>query len=237
MNIKITIKLIIQIYQMKFISTSLSLYTLINRAFEYVSETTKKYKIDESHGLKHSMEVYGFATRIYESELLKNPFLEKQKEIIYCAAIGHDMCDKKYMNETEGIIKYKKYLEKFMSPSDLEIMGKIISTMSYSKVKVNGYPELGEYQLAYHIVREADLLAAYDIDRCIMYTMYRDNCKYTDALKDAVNLFENRVFTMRSDRLFKTAYSRKESLKLHRKAEKDLESLKYIISNEYKDIK
>jgi len=69
-----------------------------------------------------------------------------------------------------------------MSSSDLEIIGKIIGTMSYSKVKANGYPELGEYQLAYHIVREADLLAAYDIDRCIIYTMYRDNCEYNKAL-------------------------------------------------------
>jgi len=106
------------------------------------------------------------------------------------AAIGHDMCDKKYMDENEGIEKYKNYLSEYMSDSDLDIMGQIIGTMSYSKVKVNGFPELGEYQTAYHIVREADLMAAYDIDRCIIYTMYRDNCSYTDALKIAVELFD-----------------------------------------------
>ena len=44
--------------------------------------------------------------------------------------------------------------------------------MSYSKVKVHGYPELGDYQLAYHIVRESDLLTAYNIPRSIVY-----NCK------------------------------------------------------------
>lgn len=210
-------------------TTSLSLQVLINHAFKYVIETSHFYKIDESHGLKHSMEVFGFAKRIYESEVLKNPFLETQKEIIYSAAIGHDMCDKKYMNETEGIIKYSKYLSEFMIPNDIEIMSKIISTMSYSKVKVNGFPDLGEYQLAYHIVREADLLAAYDIDRSIMYTMHRDNCKYTEALKKALELFDNRVFKMRSDKLFKTSYSRKESLKMHRKAKKDTDSLKNIL--------
>jgi hypothetical protein len=175
------------------------------------------------------MEVFGFAKHIYESEVLKNPFLENQKEIIFAAAIGHDMCDKKYMDETEGIIKYKKYLSAIMTPEDLEIMSKIISTMSYSKVKANGFPDLKEYQLAYHIVREADLLAAYDIDRCIMYTMHRDTCKYTEALKEALELFDYRVFKMRSDRLFKSAYSRKESLKLHRKAEKDVASLKSLL--------
>ena len=214
---------------MKLMSSSLLLNTLTNYAFQYVIETSYFYKIDESHALKHSMEVFGFAKHIYESEVLKNPFLENQKEIIFAAAIGHDMCDKKYMDETEGIIKYKKYLSDIMTPEDLEIMCKIISTMSYSKVKANGFPDLKEYQLAYHIVREADLLAAYDIDRCIMYTMHRDTCKYTEALKEALELFDYRVFKMRSDRLFKSAYSRKESLKLHRKAEKDVASLKSLL--------
>jgi len=211
---------------MKFMASALSLSTLLNRAFEYVGEITQLYKIDESHGLKHSMEVYGYAKRIYESELKENPFLEEQQEIIFAAAIGHDMCDKKYMDEAEGVKKYKEYMSDIMRLEDLEIMGKIISTMSYSKVKTNGFPDLGKYQLAYHIVREADLLAAYDIDRCIMYTMHRDKCDYTSALQEAFDLFDYRVFKMRSEHLFKTVYSRKESLKLHRKAQKDVASLK-----------
>ena len=153
-------------------STASQFINLINSGFKYVIETSKKYNIDESHALKHSMEVYGFANRIYESELKNNIELENQREIICMAAIGHDMCDKKYMDEKEGIENYKKYLSEFVSSEKLEIIGKIIGTMSYSKVKANGYPELGEYQLAYHIVREADLLAAYDIDRCVMYSMY-----------------------------------------------------------------
>ena len=214
---------------MKIMSTALSLNALINYAFDYVTETIKKHNIDESHSLKHSMEVFRFAKQIYESEVLKHPFLENQKEIIFAAAIGHDMCDKKYMNETAGVTNYKKYLSDFMMQDDLEIMGKIISTMSYSKVKKYGYPNLDEYQLAYHIVREADLLAAYDIDRCIMYTMHRDNLKYTETLSEVFDLFDYRVFKMRSDRLFKTAYSKKESLKLQRKAKKDVASLKNVL--------
>lgn len=210
---------------MKVIMAGLTLINLINAGFKYVVETSKLYNIDESHALKHSMEVYGLAKKIYDSEQLKTPHLEQQQSIIFMAAIGHDMCDKKYMDENEGIEKYKNYLSEYMSASELEIMGQIIGTMSYSKVKLNGFPKLGEYQTAYHIVREADLMAAYDIDRCIIYTMYRDNCSYTDALKIAVELFDNRVFRMRQDRLFKTAYSKKESLKMHKKAKKDVEGL------------
>jgi len=214
---------------MKIMTTALSLSYLINHAFNYVIETSNLYKIDESHALKHSMEVFRFAKNIYESEVINNPLLEQQKEIIYISAIGHDMCDKKYMNEKEGVIKYQKYLLDYMKPNDLIILGKIISTMSYSKVQINGFPDLGEYQLAYHIVREADLLAAYDIDRCIMYKMNKDNCEYTEALKEAIHLFDTRVFKMRKDKLFKTNYSKKESLKLHKKALKNVESLKNLI--------
>ena len=214
---------------MKIMSTSLSLMNLINMGFKYVIQTSDTYKIDESHALKHSMEVYGLAKKIYESEIEKNPFLEKQKEIIYMASIGHDMCDKKYMDEKIGIKKYQTYLTDFMEPSDLDIMGKIIGTMSYSKVKVNGFPNLGEYQLAYHIVREADLLASYDIDRCIMYRMCNgSNIGYYDALNEALELFDYRIFKLRSDKLFITNYSKSESLKLHKKAKKDVKSLSEI---------
>jgi hypothetical protein len=206
-------------------SSAITLINLVNYAFQYVIDTSRVYNIDESHALKHSMEVFGFAKKIYDIEKKQNPLLENQKNIIYMAAIGHDMCDKKYMNEQEGITKYQQYLSNFMTPIDLEIMGKIISTMSYSKVKINGYPNLGDYQLAYHIVREADLLAAYDIDRCIIYKMYHDEMDYSEALKDAFKLFNNRVFKMRKEHLFITEYSKKESLKLHKKSEKDLQNL------------
>ena len=215
---------------MKIVSTMVSLVSLINHGFKYVIDTSEHFKIDESHALKHSMEVYGFAKRIYECEFKTHPELEQQREIIYMSAIGHDMCDKKYMDEKDGIIRYKNHLSNLMSSSDLEIMGKIIGTMSYSKVKTNGYPDLGEYQLAYDIVREADLLSAYDIDRCIMYSMYKESVEYSEGLKRALELFDNRVFRMRQDSLFKTKYSRNESLKLHKKAKIDVESLKNILN-------
>ena len=209
-------------------STSAALLELINSCFKYVNRTSEFYKIDESHALKHSMEVYRFAKNIYDNEVKTNKFLEAQQDIIYASIIGHDMCDSKYMDVDEGVIRYKNFLSDKMSPTNIDIVEKIITTMSYSKVKVYGFPELGEYQLAYHIVREADLLAAYDIDRCIMYSMYRDNIEYTKALTLALDLFDYRVFKMRKDRLFKTKYSRNLSLVLHKRALKDVASLKEL---------
>ena len=199
--------------------------TLIVKAFDLVMVLCKKFNIDESHSLKHSMEVYNFALRIYESELLMNAYLEEQKDIIVLAAILHDTIDKKYVDEGDGIEEIRKYLNGLVTPEKLDVIFQIITTMSYSTVKKNGFPLLGDYQLAYHIVREADLLAAYDIDRCIMYSMYTKNANYSEALDAAILLFDHRVLKHRKDRLFVTNYSKKLSVKLHKKAKEDIEIL------------
>jgi HD superfamily phosphodiesterase len=199
--------------------------TIIDKAFELVMILCKKFNIDESHSLKHSMEVYNFALRIYESELPMNSYLEEQKDIIVVAAILHDTIDKKYVAEEDGIEEIRKYLNDVMTPEKLSVIFQIITTMSYSTVKKNGFPLLGDHQLAYHIVREADLLAAYDIDRCIMYSMFKKNENYLKALDTAIVLFEHRVFRHRKDRLFVTNYSKKLSVKLHKKAKKDIDIL------------
>ena len=41
----------------------------INTAFRLVIELSRQYNIDESHALKHSMEVYGYAKKIMKTEL------------------------------------------------------------------------------------------------------------------------------------------------------------------------
>lgn len=208
----------------------MSLLNIVNHAFNYVLKTSNVLKIDESHGLKHSMDVYNFATKIYENESINSPYLKEQREIIYVSAILHDMCDKKYITETNGIQMIKDHMSTCMSSTNLNIVGDIISTMSYSKVKINGYPDLGNYQMAYHIVREADLLSAYDIDRCIIYGMYKEKINYDEALSRAFVLFDNRIFKYRCDDLFVTDYSKKESLKLHLKAQEDIEILKRLLN-------
>jgi HD superfamily phosphodiesterase len=187
-----------------------------NQAFKCVMEFTKKYNIDESHSLKHSMEVLRFAENIYNSELGANPFLLEHKQIIMTSAILHDMCDRKYVSDESAVIsEIREYMAGFLTEYELDVIVSIITTMSYSKVKKNGYPDLGQYQLAYHIVREADLLAAYDIDRCIIYSMSVDKTAYTAAVERAQLLFADRVMKYRSDGLFITDWSKAKSLELH----------------------
>jgi HD superfamily phosphodiesterase len=202
---------------------------IIVKAFDLVLLLCKKFNIDESHSLKHSMEVYNFALRIYENELILNPYLSEQKDIIILSAILHDTIDKKYVSEEIGISEIREYMKSYIKPEKLDIIFQIITTMSYSTVKKNGFPTLNEYELAYHIVREADLLAAYDIDRCIMYSMYTKNMDYSNALKSAIILFENRVFKHIKDKLFLTIFSKKLCVKLHKKAKKDVAILQKVL--------
>jgi HD superfamily phosphodiesterase len=205
-----------------------TLAPLINFSFNYVAKITNMYKLDESHALKHSMDVFHIANKIYDSEIEYNPFLENQKDVIFVSAIVHDTCDKKYMNEKNGVGLIKNYLADYMSATNLDTVCNIVSTMSYSKVQICGYPDLGEYQLAYHIVREADLLSAYDIDRCIIYGMYKENLSYVDALKRAIELFQTRILKYREQELFITNYSKRESFFLHNNA---LETINVLRNN------
>ena len=96
----------------------------------------------------------------------------------------------------------------FKSPGfferEIEVISRIISTMSYSKVKVSGFPEMKEYQLVYHIVREADLLTAYDIDRCIVFNMNKSDADYTTSVVDACKLYQHRMRKHIDDKLFVT---------------------------------
>ena len=45
--------------------------SLLNKLLHFVILTSNKYKIDESHGLKHSMDVLQFAYKIFNAENIK----------------------------------------------------------------------------------------------------------------------------------------------------------------------
>ena len=142
------------------------------------------------------------------------------------------MCDKKYVNEDEGIRQIEDFLQESMDPAEIDMTKQIISTMSYSKVKKKGYPLLGTYQYAYHIVREADLLSAYNFDRCMIYHMQKNQkCTLEESFQNANELFENRVLKHIDDQLIGTKYGIKQSLILHNRAKQRIRTWKSIIRN------
>jgi hypothetical protein len=199
-----------------------NLITLVNRAFQFAIIGSEKYHIDESHAVRHSLDVYHYALQIYNSELPKQPYLVEQQPVIYASAILHDMCDKKYMDESYGLNEIREHMKDYMTTEDLHAMSSIISTMSYSKVKRVGYPDLGDYQMAYHIVREADLLSAYDVTRSFIYQMMHERYQYTQSLEVVNELFDKRIFNYIPDDLFITEFSKQKARELHLQSKDEL---------------
>ena len=204
----------------------MSLYTTL---FNFVLCTIAKYNIDESHGLSHSMNVLHNAHTLYQSELKLHPYLEDQEKIIYSSAILHDMCDNKYMDVENGLNEINNVLTSDLSQEEINIVKTIIHTMSYSKVKKQGFPSMGNYQLAYHIVRESDLLAAYDFDRCIIYHMNKNDSDVRKAFHNAEELFDNRVLRHHEDNLLVTEYSQSQHTLLSSSARIRMRSWKNIL--------
>lgn len=189
---------------------------LLTKLLHFVMLMSYKYNIDESHGLGHSLDVLNYAHNIYESELPLNPQLKLDERAIYVSAIIHDMCDKKYVSQEEGLLNIQNFLREKMTFNEIKTVKNIISTMSYSHVKSKGFPELGEKQMAYNIVREADLLTAYDFNRCMLYKLYRSPTgTIDDVFEDAHDLFNVRILKYGDSGLFTTDYAKKEAFNLH----------------------
>lgn len=205
--------------------------SLLNKLFSFVILTTKKYSIDESHGISHAMDILHFASIIYKNEIMKTPLLKNNERIIYVSAILHDMCDKKYMSEKEGIESIEEFLKEKIPRNEIDITKKIISTMSYSTVKKNGFPDLQEYQLAYHIVREADLLCAYDFDRAMIYNIHKTDGNITTAFDDSEKIFNTRVLKHFDDNLFITDTSKQNALVLQTQSLIRMNSWRVLIKN------
>lgn len=189
--------------------------SLFSSLFNFVLLTIGKYNIDESHGLSHAIDILVYTNRIFEEEVIAKPQLKKYERTIYISAILHDMCDKKYMDENEGLVNIQTFLGDQIPEKEIDDICKIISTMSYSKVKKYGYPDLGELQASYHIVREADLLCAYDFDRSLMFHMHKKGCNMEEVFNNALDIFYFRVFKHEEDNLFLSDFSKRESRILH----------------------
>ena len=202
----------------------------LSKLFNIVLMTISKYKIDESHGIIHAMNVLHNCDHLIDSVIQKQPEIEEHRKIIYSAAILHDMCDKKYMNEDEGMKEIKSYIYDSISNTELDVMENIVSMMSYSKVKKKGFPDLGQYQTAYHVVREGDLLAAYDFDRCMIYHMTQNNADVHSAFQDAYSLFQTRIFKHQEDGLLLFPYSNEQHTILSGQAHIRIQHWRKILS-------
>ena len=203
-----------------------------NKIYEFIEKRCINLNIDESHAMKHSMDVLKYSQKILETEIKIDPKNNNlNKNIIYTSAMIHDMCDSKYMDEKKGINDMRNFLYTLnYNKNDIEIILKIIGTMSYSKVKKNGFPVIENFQKEYHIVREADLLAGYDVERCIVYGMIGRNFNYIESVKATEELYYKRMAKQIEDNLFTTNYALIEAEKLDRENRQRLQELNILLS-------
>ena len=198
----------------------------LNELFNFVIRTSSAYNIDESHSLRHSMEVYYYSNRLFENKLSLKEISSEKKKLVDICSILHDMCDKKYMDEELGIKNINDFLKNKISEEEIDIVNSIITSMSYSKVKEVGFPDLGENMDIYHIVRQADVLAAYDFERCMIYGMMVYHDCYKEVFKKAEKLFNERVLKHIYDGTFVDDYALDIAKELHVVAESRIKDLR-----------
>ena len=117
---------------MKIMTTALSLNALINRCFDYVNDATHFYKIDESHALKHSMDVFQNANEIYQAELCNYPFLKDQQKII---DNFNKLNSKKVSDFPKEIFIHKKFIDIYEKYKNSDIK-EFIRMLSLYDIKI-----------------------------------------------------------------------------------------------------
>ena len=172
--------------------------------YSFIDGLCKEYGIDESHDLQHSIRCVEWVNRLADADpTITN---EERKLAVYAVAL-HDMCDAKYTDVRAGSRRIRSWLcANGWTEESADVIIHIITTMSYSKLRgsmVDGeivYPDHGQWQGIYHIVRHADLLEGYRVDRCyhyqkhIMPTISEDDC-----WNKVAELFQRRVFNYVAD--------------------------------------
>ena len=92
----------------------------VSSLIQFIMATTQAKSLDESHGIIHSFNTLHYAQNIYENEKFNYTDLIPQERVIYVASALHDMCDKKYMDEKEGIEHIDNMLKQHITPSEIQ---------------------------------------------------------------------------------------------------------------------
>lgn len=169
--------------------------------YEYVEHMCKKYKIDESHDVTHAKDCVEFAEQLIE----ENTSDQERMITLYAAAL-HDTVDKKYVPVRDACAQLRIFLYAIgLSDEDASVIINIITTMSYSYLKARkeeglGYPNHGQWDRAYHIVRHADLLCSYRVNRCYQYQKrITPDMPKKDCWRKVETIFESRMMRYVSD--------------------------------------
>jgi hypothetical protein len=200
-----------------------------------VIEWSSRHDVDGSHNQEHSKEVLFWLIQILET----TPEERRENSTMITAmhgAILHDVLDEKYMCAV-AIHKYRDLLLVHLhrvlpDPLDASFLLRVMEGISYRKVvQKDGsvrfpewIPEEGKWYNIYHWIREADLLASYNIARMVEYRtrdVPRDETRevWQMVVRDVMDLYHRRIARLVERGLF-----------VHPEARKIAEPLAYVAS-------
>ena len=160
---------------------------------DYAFDVVKKYGMDDSHGIPHFLRVVGYIDAVYDK--IKSPTRIQiagwndeylVRETIYTAGYVHDLIDDKYIKgkkaQREALVGLQNALRNCgYTEEQVEAISFIINNMSWSKRhkrKMQVEPKIpqikeNQYTIATQLVSDADMLDAFDPERCREYTMHK----------------------------------------------------------------
>lgn len=161
-------------------------------SYRLMKEISRVGRIDDSHNEKHSKEVL-----FWTIDILRHPKTTKDplkiKMAAQCALL-HDALDRKYATDFSSTVS--DHLQLFHTEDEVEVMMKIMRTMSYSEIRKNGFPtwiQESPYQQLFHIVREADLLSSYNLARMVEYRRHLGGFTDQKIKDEIVELYDRRM--------------------------------------------
>ena len=219
----------------------------IYQSLQFVLQTSQFYKIDDSHNLKHSLDVLKQGKLLMDNQL--RHYNTESKSIIYLGCILHDMCDRKYMDVENGLTNIANFLKTTkVNQNVIDSVMKILPRMSYSKTVENNQFQLPKdmydfpYLEEYHIIRHADLLTSYKLFRTIemRYQECIRNNKTVDMdriVEEADTIINKRIFALMGGNIFVEKEAKKLAKKYHHVAMRRYKNWKLQDTTNYKEIK
>lgn len=172
-------------------------------SYQLVRDLSSRWKIDDSHNHQHAKEVLFWSNDILRH--IPYSLTKRDRMMIGRCCLLHDLMDAKYFDLSDVV---REHLSHRHEKSEVDIMMRIMQTMSYSKIVSSDsihYPEWEDKtsEKMFHIVREADLLSSYNLARMVEYRHHRHpKMSNQEIREEMIQLYETRMGRLIDDGLF-----------------------------------
>lgn len=212
----------------------------ITKIIHFIIQNTNHY-LNNENNLEQSLNVLHFTNDIYQKEIIKNPLLKNKKNIIFISSLLYVIINNNQINKIQEIellntINFflKREYNEILDSYEINSINKIITTISYSYVILNGYTNFDddkELEISYHIVRESNLLSGYDFNKCLNFTILKNqNLSFKDNFEKTETIFKIRILNYIEKNLFILEYSKKIANYLHKKSIKTILKWKILLN-------